>query len=62
MNIRFGCIYCEYKSHVRIHDYMSVMIHNFPIFLIRRYDFDLHDEFPDSCLNISILGFSLIIS
>lgn len=50
--------YCEYKSHVRIHDYFSIMINNFPVLAIRRFDFDLHSKEPTSTICVGVLGFS----
>jgi hypothetical protein len=34
--------YCEFKSSIRIHDYVSLMIWNFPLFVVRRYEFNVH--------------------
>jgi hypothetical protein len=45
--------YNEFKSPVRWHDYVSVIIHEFPILLIRRYDW-MDDE--KSTLLIQVLG------
>lgn len=55
---RFGNWYCEYKFHVRIHDYFSFMVNNFPILVLRRYDWDLHDEKNSSTYSLGILGFT----
>lgn len=33
-----GRIYNEFRLWMRWHDYFSIMIHNFPIVLVRRYD------------------------
>lgn len=30
--------YNEFKSHMRWHDYLSIIVHEFPIALVRRYD------------------------
>jgi hypothetical protein len=35
--------YNEFKYHLRWHDYISIIINEFPIFLIRRYDW-FHTE------------------
>ena len=35
--------YNEFKSWVRWHDYVSVMVHEFPLLLARRYDW-MEDE------------------
>lgn len=53
----FGQWYCEYKNHVRIYDYFSIMINNFPILVFRRYDWDLHSKFNSSTYSFGIFGF-----
>lgn len=50
--------YCEYKSHVRIHDYFSFLIGNFPILAVRRYDWGLHEPNQSSTYSFAVLGFS----
>ena len=50
--------YCEYRSHVRIHDYFSFLIGNFPIVAIRRLDWGLHDTKPSSTYSFALLGFT----
>lgn len=50
--------YCEYKDHVRIHDYLSIMINNFPILVIRRLDFGLHEAKAESVISVGVLGFT----
>ena len=50
--------YCEYKNGVRIHDYINIMINNFPIFTIRRYDFGVHSGDFSSTISVGILGFT----
>lgn len=61
MKVRFeGFWYCEYKRHVRIHDYFSFLIHNFPIFAFRRYDWDLHGPVQGSTYVMALLGVSIL--
>lgn len=50
--------YCEFKNHVRIHDYLNIMINNFPIISIRRYDWGLHEEKMSSTISVGIFGFT----
>ena len=54
-DIRFRPNYNEFKSHVRWHDYFSLMINEFPILLIRRYDWFDDNEHT---LSISFLIFN----
>ena len=51
--------YNEYDGHVRIHDYFSLMINQFPILVIRRLD-DPHsrNDNLDKVIMIGILGFT----
>jgi hypothetical protein len=55
--------YCEYDGHNRIHDYISIMIDNFPIFVIRKMD-NPHSEKEnmDRFYMIGILGLTKIIN
>jgi hypothetical protein len=59
--IHFGRIYTEFKSHVRITDYFTVLINRFPIIIIRYYDFNLHDEDQKNVKSFGILGITLSI-
>ena len=58
----FGSWYNEYHGHIRIHDYISIMVNQFPIFVIRRYD-NPHskNEDMDRSVHMGILGFSFKI-
>lgn len=51
--------YNEYSGHIRIHDYFSIMINQFPIFVIRKLD-NPHSENGkmDKVILIGILGFT----
>lgn len=61
MKIKYqGQIYCEYKDHIRIHDYLSIMINNYPLILWRRYDFGLHSDLV-STHTLNILGFNIFM-
>jgi hypothetical protein len=62
-HLPFKSWYCEYSNHVRIHDYVNIMINNFPIFVIRRID-NPHSENEnmDRYYMIAILGFTKIVT
>lgn len=49
------CWYCEYKGEIRIHDYLNIMIGNFPILTIRKLD-NPHSEDNKIIILIGILG------
>lgn len=53
--------YCEYDGHLRIHDYFSLMINQFPIVVVRRMD-NPHSENDnmDKILMIGIFGFTWV--
>lgn len=51
------CWYCEYSNHIRIHDYLSIMIGNFPIIVIRKLD-NPHSESDDAIILIGLIGFT----
>lgn len=55
-------LYCEYSGHVRIHDYFSLMINQFPIIVIRRMD-NPHSENDnmDKIIIIGIFGLTWVI-
>jgi len=46
----------EFKTWMRWHDYVSIIIHEFPILLVRKYDW-MKDE--SSTLIIQIFGFKV---
>jgi hypothetical protein len=50
--------YNEFKSGVRWHDYVSCIIHEFPLLLVRRYDWM---EKESSTLIVELLGFQLYL-
>lgn len=54
--------YCEYEGHHRFHDYFSLMINNFPIFVIRRMD-NPHSEndHMDKLILLGIIGYSFTL-
>jgi hypothetical protein len=47
--------YCEYKNGIRIHDYISIMINNFPILVFRKLD-NPHDESGYKIWMLGIFG------
>mgnify|MGYP001558775384 CR=1 FL=1 len=49
--------YNEYEGHIRIHDYFSLMIDQFPIIVIRRYD-NPHDDNVDTVILLGLFGFT----
>lgn len=50
--------YNEYSSSIRIHDYFSFMINQFPILVVRKYDlFRASDN--KMTIDIGILGMTL---
>ena len=51
--------YNEYSDHIRIHDYFSFMINQFPILVVRRYD-DPHSKYDhrNKVINIGLVGFT----
>lgn len=52
--------YNEYKNPIRIHDYFSLMVNQFPIFVIRKID-NPHSESDDMdrIIIVGIFGFSI---
>jgi len=54
MTYKFGKWYNEY-DHIQIHDYVSFIINQFPIFVIRRYLF-CHSVDYHRIYDIAILG------
>ena len=55
--MKFGTWYNEYKHDVRIHDYFSIMVNNFPILVFRRYDFGLNGLSDyQKCYSLGIIG------
>ncbi len=53
--------YNEYKGNVRIHDYFSLMINQFPIVVVRKID-NPHSENTDmdKVISIGVFGFTWI--
>lgn len=51
--------YNEFKHWVRWYDYFSIMIHEFPVILFRRYDFLNQKDDMYSILVIELLGFTI---
>ena len=49
--------YNEYHTGIRIHDYFSLMINQFPVVVIRKYD-QPHSESRWVNYSIGILGFT----
>ncbi len=54
-----GCWYQEFRNHVRFHDYFNIMINNFPIITLRRFDFGLHEEKLRSTYSLGLCGLTL---
>lgn len=54
--------YNEYNGHIRIHDYFSLMINQFPILVIRKLD-NPHSENEnmDKIIIIGLFGFTKIL-
>ena len=52
--------YCEYNHGIRIHDYFSLMINNFPIIVVRKLDNPHFNDDKDS-ISIGIFGFTKTI-
>lgn len=53
-----GFIYNEFRDcWLRWHDYISIMVHNFPILLIRRYDWL---DVRESTYIVIFCGFNLL--
>jgi hypothetical protein len=58
MKVKFALQnYNEFKDGLRWHDYISIIINEFPIFVIRRYDW-LTDNPVTSTYMVQILGFN----
>lgn len=55
--------YNEYDGHIRIHDYFSIMIDQFPVLVVRRYD-NPHSKRNDMdrSLWLGIIGFTFKLS
>ena len=56
------CWYNEFNGHIRIHDYFSIMINQFPILVVRKYD-NPHSENADMDAHtwLGIFGFTFKI-
>jgi hypothetical protein len=52
--------YNEFSEHIRWHDYISIMINEFPVVLVRKYD-DPHETrgYYWSAFLIQIMGFKV---
>lgn len=61
IGLRTGKWYCEYNEHIRIMDYVSIMIYNWPVLVVRKMD-NPHSghEDMDRFYMIGILGFTFI--
>ncbi len=58
----FGAWYNEYHSSIRIHDYFSLMINQFPILVVRKYDNPHSDNKNlDMSVWLGLLGFTIKI-
>jgi hypothetical protein len=52
--------YNEYKGNWRIHDYISIMVNQFPILVIRKMDNPASEnEDMDKIILIGIFGFTI---
>lgn len=56
----FGRWYNEYHRDIRIHDYFSLMVNQFPILVVRRYD-NPHseDEQLGRVISVGVMGFTV---
>lgn len=54
--------YTEFKGPIRFHDYFSLMIHQFPVLVVRKYD-NPHSSEPDleRTIWVGIFGFTFKI-
>lgn len=50
--------YNEFKDGVRWHDYFSIMIHEFPVILVRKYDHP-HAYNNQYTFMVQVLGFKV---
>lgn len=50
--------YNEFKSGVRWHDYFAIMINEFPVLLVRKYDWPLEGDCKYTFL-VQVLGFKV---
>ena len=57
MKIKLGTWYNEFNSVV-IHDYINIMIHQFPLMTIRKYIFDIDGKYPKKVIVYALLGVS----
>ena len=53
----FGKWYNEYHTNIRIHDYFSLMINQFPIIVIRKLE-NPHSDNNDKRIYLGIFGFT----
>jgi hypothetical protein len=51
--------YSEYRDNIRIHDYFSLMVNQFPIFVIRKIDNpESENDDMDAVITIGLIGFT----
>ena len=50
--------YNEFKNGVRWHDYFAIMINEFPVILVRKYDWP-HDSDDRYTFIVQVLGFKV---
>jgi hypothetical protein len=48
--------YNEFQGGVRWHDYVALMVNEFPVLLVRRYDFGLHSAAASRTYVVQVLG------
>lgn len=49
--------YNEFKKGVRWHDYVAIMINEFPVLLVRKYDWPHRNDLYT--LSVQIMGFTV---
>lgn len=59
MKLKFKKWYNEYDKNIRIHDYFSFMINQFPIIVIRKYDSPKEDD--EYSIYLGLVGFTFKI-
>ena len=48
--------YNEFRNHVRWHDYIAIIVNEFPVVLVRRYDWMDTERYT---LTVQVLGITL---
>lgn len=48
--------YNEFKNHVRWHDYLAIMVNEFPVILARRYDWLDTEQYT---FTVQVFGFKV---